>query len=95
MATSNCRWTPGHLPIFVDQLNAFVGTVVRVTIVDNNIKAIVFAAHVDHQGEGITNTNGTRHTTARYAVSVANFHVAFGGAQGENDWVAGGHSVNK
>lgn len=82
-----------YSPIFVDQLDTFVGTVVRITIIHDNIKTVIFAAHVNHQCQWIADAHRTRYTAARNAITVSNFHVALGWAQCEHHWITGGHST--
>lgn len=82
-----------NIPIFVDQLNAFIGTIVSIAIVHNNIEAIIFAAHIDDQRQWITNTNWTGDAMSSNAISIANFHITFRWTQCEYDRISSCNSV--
>ena len=62
-------------PVVINQLDLFVGTVVRVAVVDDNVESVPLAAHEDHQGQGVADVNGFGHPLPAGPVTLTNLHV--------------------
>ena len=65
-------------PLVVDQLDLLVRPIVRNAVVDNHVKAVPSASHVDGQGDRIPHVNGSRDPGSRQPVAGADLHEALG-----------------
>ena len=66
------------LPLVVDQLNLLVRPIVCNAVVDNHVKAVPSASHVDGQGDRIPHVDGSRDPGSRQPVAGADLHEALG-----------------
>ncbi len=68
-------------PVVVDQLDAAIGAVVGVAVVDHDVEAVKLRPHVDQEGERVAHVHGAGDASARGAVAGADLHVALGRGQ--------------
>ena len=74
-------------PLVVDQLDLLVRPIVCNAVVDNHVKAVPSASHVDSQGDGIPYMDGSRDPGSRQPVAGPDLHEALGRRKCEHDRV--------
>ena len=71
----------------VDQLDFFVGSIVRDAVVDDHVEAVPPAPHVDGQGDRVPHVDRAGYPGSRQPVPGSDLHEALGGCEGEHHGV--------
>ena len=64
----------------IDQLNLLVCAIMSNTVIDNHVKAVPSAPHVDGEGDRVADMDRAGDPRAGQAVARPDFHEALGGS---------------
>ena len=78
----------------INQRNLLVGSIVSITIIDQDVETIPLGPHINQQSDRVTNMNRSSNSISTKSVTRTNLHEALGRGQGEDDGVGGVGSVD-
>ena len=78
-------------PVVVNQLDLFVGSVVRVAVVDDDVKPVPLTPHEYHQRQRVTHMDWLRDPLTTRAITFSDFHMTSWRCQCKVDWISRVH----